>query len=257
MRKIRKILAIVLILIAILGAGLYLWTKADGQDYSKGKTVLWGRYPQKSERLEPIEWLVLDNDGRQALLISKFGLDCKPFNNVQKGKAWRDSDLRAWLNGDFLNKAFTARELKRIVESEIDTLGNPEFGTAGCGKTKDRIFCLSIDEANKYFGSDIEEESKALGKIKVNHSRACLPTALAVRRGAKTVSANKELRDALGIISDQHEWWFDNCVFWLRSPGHDANYPARVDDIGTVCSRGLSQYGESYAVRPALWVKLP
>ncbi|MCR5660818.1 MAG: DUF6273 domain-containing protein [bacterium] len=256
MRKKRKILAIVLILIAIIGAGLYLWPKADGQDYSKGKTVLWGRYPQQSEKPEPIEWLVLDNDGKQALLISKFGLDCMPFNNVKSGKAWRDSDLRAWLNDDFLKKAFTVREVRRIAESEIDTPGNPEFGTEGCGKTIDRIFCLSIDEANKYFGADSEEESKALGKIKANRSRACLPTALAMSRGAKTVSANKELRDALGIISDQHEWWFDNCVFWLRSPGHDAYYAARVDDIGTVCSRGLSVYGDSYAVRPALRIKL-
>ena len=78
-----------------------------------GENVTFGRYEQdnnSSNGTEGIEWTVLDVQGEKALLLSKYGLNCKTYYKSQSPVTWETSDLRAWLNGEFYNKAFTAAE---------------------------------------------------------------------------------------------------------------------------------------------------
>lgn len=111
---------------------------------SIGDHVLFGGYEQWSAHEGPewIEWRVLDIDGDRALLISMYALDALPFNTLQfddegapikPENEWETSDLRAWLNDDFANSAFTSEEKARI---------------------DGEVFCLSAGEAEQYFSSE-------------------------------------------------------------------------------------------------------
>ncbi len=200
-------------------------------DCREGSYVTFGSYPQNNgDTPEPIEWLVLENDGESALLLSKYGLDCQPFN-AEPDVTWETCTLRKWLNESFLNEAFSAEEQGMIKTSVVTADANPEFDTPPGNDTNDKVFCLSIPEAQKYFSSD--------------ESRKCQPTAYAVSR--------KAYRD-----SDT-----GCCGFWLRSPGFcelhgisAADCAAGVNRYGTVDSTGAHVFLDSWAVRPALRIIL-
>lgn len=146
--------------------------------------VSFGNYPQEhGDTPEPIEWIVLEKDKNTALLLTKHGLDCKRFHHVKAKIRWDKCDLRKWLNGEFLHKAFSDKELAQIAETAIQTDDNPN-GTKGCCETIDKVFCLSIEEVWKYFASSDE--------------RKCSPTSYAVSHNARKCENGC-------------------CWFWLRS----------------------------------------
>ena len=193
-------------------------------DYEAGDTIKFGNYPQNSGSTpEPIDWLVLENDGHTALLVSKYALDCKQFNNKDTLVNWRDCSLRRWLNDDFFRRAFSAEERRRIVKGVVYTGDNPEHGMPGCGETRDYVFCLSINEAN-----DLLSSAGAMG---------CRPTLYAKSRNAYAGENG-------------------NCYYWLRSPGNQYNCAAGVHSYGTVGYDGDYVYHDYVAVRPALRIKL-
>ncbi len=186
----------------------------------KGAFVEFGRYPQDNgDTPEPIKWLVLENNGKTALLIAQKGIDAKPFHHEKKSITWKDCYLRKWLNNDFKQKAFTLEERKKIAESTITTPPNPN-GMRGCGETKDKIFCLSIDEAKKYFATDSD--------------RATRPTTYAINRGA----------------TEERGYWI-----WLRSPGREPDRSAYMVDVGSIGLLG-TQVETTRVVRPALRLNL-
>ena len=58
-------------------------TEEKAKTVTVGDIISYGSYEQdadESNGKEPIEWLVLDVDGDKALMISKYGLDAKPYN---------------------------------------------------------------------------------------------------------------------------------------------------------------------------------
>ncbi|MDR2201674.1 MAG: DUF6273 domain-containing protein [Clostridiales bacterium] len=113
---------------------------------------IFGRYPQKKKNEKtPVKWRVLDADGGEALLISEAVLDSRAYNGGESN-VWAESDIRAWLNGGFYDAAFDADEQKMIVETE-------NANNKG-GDTRDRVFLLSADEANRYFKSDRDRTAK-------------------------------------------------------------------------------------------------
>ena len=192
---------------------------ASASSCEMGQFVTFGRYPQNNgDTPDPIEWLVLDKDDDTALLISRFGMDCKPFHPKPVAVSWRDCDLRKWLNDDFLRCAFSADEQNRIAESTInmgDSLSDNDRG-----EIRDKLFCLSIEEAENFFETDI--------------ARKCQPTVYAVSHNAKP----------------------NNCWYWLRSPGGNATGSAFVGGGGSVLSIGVVVSRNDIAVRPALRIKL-
>ena len=182
----------------------------------KGDIIKFGKYPQdRNGSKSPIEWLVLDVKGNEALLISRYGLDCKQYHHAYD-ITWEDCDLRKWLNSDFLKSAFSNEESERILVSKLKNDYNPtKWWMLDEGNdTEDRIFCLSIAEALQYFSSDKE--------------RQCRPTAYARKHGA--------------YVSN------DCCYWWLHRQ-HDA---ATVDVDGALSHYGNGVDRGDIAVRPAL-----
>lgn len=189
-------------------------------------TFIFGNYEQDnnaSNGKEPIQWRVLKREGAKALLIAEMNLDCQPYNKEQTYVTWEVSTLRAWLNGTFLNEAFKAEEQKAILTTALQNEDNPEYKTDGGNPTQDRVFLLSIAEAETLFRDDA--------------SRVGKNTAYADAQGAYTIDSGAG-------------WW------WLRSPGSDAVCAGYVRTSGSVPRYGDNVSGGSGAVRPALWLNL-
>ena len=182
-----------------------------------------GKYPQKTCAPKTIEWRVLEVKGNEALLISRYGLICKPYHRFNMDISWEDCDLRKWLNEDFLNEAFTPEERQRIRLSDVANDEKPEFyATSGGNNTQDRIFCLSNAEARRYF--------------KNNRERTCRATALAREKGLRTL--------------------YSGCFWWLRSPGFCQNEASSVYADGSMFPSGFVVRDTRVTVRPAMWVNM-
>ena len=101
-------------------------------------------------------WRVLDVDSEAdtALLIAD-NTDFEGPYHVKWGEVtWKTCSLREWLNGEYYKNEFSEEEKKAIIETNLENPNNPEYGTPGGNNTKDRVFLLSIDEANRFFEND-------------------------------------------------------------------------------------------------------
>ena len=186
-----------------------------------GDIVAFGRYEQDGDVAngpEPIEWIVLDVSDGNALLVSKYALDVKSYHNTIQYVTWQECSLRAWLNKDFCDAAFTGTEQADIVKTTLDNPANSHFKTVGGSPTEDRVFLLSLEEAERYFHSEAD--------------RAASRTAYAAALG-----------DSKG------RWW-------LRSPGSFRSYGACVREDGVILYGGEIGPSAGIAVRPALWLKM-
>lgn len=191
-----------------------------------GQTIRFGSYEQDnntSNGKEKIEWIVLAKEGNKILITSKYGLDAKPYNTEYKAVTWETCSLRKWLNDSFLNNAFSEEERSRISVTRITAEKNPEYDTDPGRDTEDKVFLLSIQEAEKYFSSD--------------QQMVTYPTAYAIAQGAY------ECDDSF-------------CGWWLRSPGYDSNIAADAYHGGGVNRRGYDVDDDDDAIRPALWIEL-
>ena len=217
-----------------------------------GGYVTFGNYEQDNyiaNGKEPIEWQVLDYDpeNNRALLISRYGLDVQPYNKEDVDVTWENCTLRAWLNGEFMNNAFSRTEQGAILTTMVDNSkkqGYGEWRTNGGNDTQDKIFLLSCAEAHLYFAVEyFTYYEKSRGNYDyTNVTSRIRPTAYAIMNGADT---NNNFKTNDGTAAG---WW------WLRSPGSSQHFAARVYTNGSLSS-GYVDRTES-CVRPALWINL-
>lgn len=141
--------------------------------------VWFGSYPQDdvTGRLyEGIKWRVLSVSGDDMLLISDKALDCMPFTQVlytrvvddgyeyedgeeytfdydyvgYENVTWSNCTLRTWLNGEFMNSAFSSTEKNAIksttVTTRLDKTADGYSNTNTSYTTNDKVYLLSISE---------------------------------------------------------------------------------------------------------------
>lgn len=116
-----------------------------------GGYVTFGSYEQDNNidnGKEPIKWRVLEYDAvnNRALLLSHNGLDSQPYNAARGDITWEKCTLRKWLNGTFLNGAFTQREQASIALTSVDNSngqGYIRWSTSGGKNSQDKVFLLS------------------------------------------------------------------------------------------------------------------
>lgn len=144
-----------LFLALLLTLGLCAAEAPAEESWQVGSFVSFGRYAQNADGEEtPLEWLVLENDGRAALLISRYVLEYRSFHDQFQSVTWEKSSLRRWLNGDFLNQAFTADEQARIFLVDVIAEKNPQYSTNPGANTKDKVFLPSISDMKDFFHGD-------------------------------------------------------------------------------------------------------
>ena len=198
---------------------------------SVGNTIEFGCYEQDNNPEngpEPVEWAVLDVHNNSALIISKYGLDMKQYNeepySVPWGRViWEKSSIRQWLNNEFYYSCFSEQEIKKILKTEVINGFTKYSHIDGGNNTEDYVFLLSIDEAEQYFSNDKQ--------------RVCYVTPYGTAKGAWTEY-------------DGACWW------WLRSPGEPVEYAAHIFTDGDIHIYGNRLSGIGGAVRPALWITL-
>lgn len=175
----------------------------------------------------PIPWQVLEIKGKHALLISKFALDCMPYNFRYEATDWNKCSLRRWLNHDFLTYAFSDEERRMMLPVEVDSRDVLHFSD---NNSADRIFLMSKREAAKYFKTDDERKARVTHRASLN---------------------------GLFTFFDEFGHW------WLRSAGAGEvgaafvkAYGPIVDCGGTIISNGYLKDFEYYGVRPCMYIKI-
>lgn len=195
-----------------------------------GDTVCFGAYEQDNDTSngkEDIEWLVLAKENNNVLIISDKALDCQPYNASDEDATWETCSLRKWINDTFLNTAFSTEEQTIIQSTNVSAGKNPECITNPGNATTDKVFLLSIDEANKYFSS--------------NEARKCIPTSYAEEDEHWTMDDDYTKDDKFCI------WW------WTRSPGYYQSAAVFIYNDGGIVYNGFPVYADIF-VRPAMWI---
>lgn len=75
---------------------------AQAEETEAGSAVMRGSYEQDNQpdnSAEPIEWMVLAQSEGKALQVSRYALDCQPYNAGKADVSWSESSLWEWLNG--------------------------------------------------------------------------------------------------------------------------------------------------------------
>ena len=196
-------------------------------DAQPGSRIFFGACEQENDfsaGSKPIEWRVLEKRDDRILVISEYGLEAEPYHNKRTSVTWETCSLRAWLNSEFLNTAFTAEERMLIPTVQVVNEKNPKYGTSGGNDTQDQVFLLSISEAKAFFPT--------------KEDRLCTPTAYTLSKGCYANAASGRC------------WW------WLQSPGEDQGHVSRMDIDGRLLYDGYAASRTTGAVRPALWIDL-
>ena len=172
---------------------------------------------------EPIKWRVLKQDEKTLLLITDRIIDTVPYNvNEKTDTTWEKSSLRKWLNNEFFNSAFSYEEKMDIIECDVQAESNPLYSTNPGNSTNDKVFILSINQAEQLFeGENIR----------------------------KTSGTNSAVEKGLFEDSEHNSWW------WLRYPGEHGRSTAVVHSNGVVLNHGIPVFYSSGGVRPAIWIK--
>lgn len=234
MRKTGKRIAALLLaaLLPVLSAAAAEEAGARTVFRSAGQIVTLGHYEQDGNTgngPEPIEWIILDMKEGRCLLLSRYALDVMPYHTESAGVTWERCSLRSWLNGEFLDSAFTGDERSAILLTDVDNgadQGFSAYSTSGGNPTEDKVFLLSWEEADLYMPG--------------NTAKLCPATTWAVLRGAWT---------SRSYTADGSP----ACAWWLRSPGFEQHEAIRAGNIAYRTDDVSAAYN---CVRPALWLNL-
>lgn len=184
---------------------------------------------------EPIKWRVLSVDGDDALLLADVNLDVQQYNNTMREVTWETCTMRTWLNGAFLNKAFTVSEQEAIKVTDVVNRNEKPYGIAEGNDTQDKVYLLSLSEVtNPQYGFAPAEYA--------TNTRNAENTAY--------VTAGGEIKGGsiVGYTVSASEWW-------LRSSGY-GTYTPFVDSNGAADRVGYFVNSTVVAVRPALHLDL-
>lgn len=195
--------------------------------------VYFGNYYQNSNTFKvPIKWRVLSVEGDDAFLLADKNLDVQSYNEEYKEVTWETCTLRKWLNGTFLDTAFTTEEQAAIKDTTVVNDDNPAYGTEGGPDTIDKVYLLSIAEAsNPAYGF------YHLFQLEASDTRVVKNTLLVADK-VKTDTG-----------SEATNWW-------LRSPGTNIGHcAADVHHQGDGCEFGEAVYFK-LRVRPVLHLNL-
>lgn len=196
---------------------------------------------------EPIEWRVLETTSSEVFVMSNLIIDAQHYyinidNRTMNGQTvypnnYKESDIRAWLNGTFYNWAFDSQEKLNIKTTLVDNSAATTAADSNqyiCENTNDKVFLLSYkDVINEEYGFDPDAKNQ-------DKARLLDITDYALSQGSGTAP----------------EYGYnDNNMWWLRSP--DTNYfsPEAVNFDGTV-NMLLLPYIVSNGVVPAIKIAL-
>lgn len=232
-RKLRTMFLLIPAMVLVFGGIIIAYagsieSRRDFRSYAleavRGDTFTFGTYEQDGEMengAEEIVWVVLSNRDGVLHAVSKYGLYCALYHDEESSVTWEESSLRAWLNSDFYDQAFTPEEKALIQTTELKNWNNPYYDTKGGNSTKDKVSLLSIKEA--------ESLSMDIG--------ICFPTTYGREQG---------------ILTDAQT---GHCEWWLRDPGINELTASTGGMDGEAHTTGNRVICPGIALRPCIYIK--
>ncbi len=224
--------------------------------YTTGK-IYWFKY-------DFIKWkMISKTDDNKVLLLCDMVIDAQSYQSSYKfvngqsyavdkdGNIIRDaagnrvyannyaySTIRAWLNNEFLNTAFSDLQKSLIQLTEVDNSAkttDSEDNQYVCNNTNDFVFLQSFEDmTNTELGYN--ENPMASDSAKKKN-----PTAYAICQGASTQRDYK---------AGESVYW------WLRSPDGEFDFAASIVGKDGYLSYDESVYATYHGVCPSLWITL-
>lgn len=241
-----------LLLVCCLLIPAFSAAASDNMDMVKpGDLLTFSHYEQDNDLSngpEPISWRVLSLEGKKALVISEKCLDIKPYSAQNRSVTWETSTLRVWLNSAFLWTTFTSEEQKSILTTSVKNEVDPYWERGNDRDTSDKVFLLSVSEAESLFLSDDDRMARI--------------TPYALAQGEyeydawkdEDMSSSEQMPYALALGASEYD--FCN-PWWLRSIGESSlSYwqAAVVERSGNITDLGVDVGAGEFAIRPALWI---
>ena len=216
------------------------YTFSTGADVNSGTVYYF--------KVEPIKWRILSESDDVALILCDGIIANRIYDDDSNNYA--ESEIRAWLNGQFYETAFSELQRELILTTTVDNSarstnpnGNATEWNGGanpyaCANTQDKVFLLSMQEVtNAAYGFNASY-------------------------GSNDTARRKQLSDysrATGAWMSTSADYYGNGCWWLRSP-----YYGRSDSADVDCSGGTRPYtGSAWGVRntlegvvPALQIRL-
>lgn len=193
-----------------------------------GSIKKFGSYEQDKKETngtEDLEWVVLAQEDNRILMVSRSGIEAAKYNYEKSNTDWENSTIRQWLNGTFLDEAFTEEEQAYIVAATIIQHKNRDNPTCDQGKeTTDKVFLMSAWEYEAYMCNN--------GNVAETY---------------RCGTPSKVIRSKVELSNDLYSWW------WLRTSARDGEHACAVTAYGSVnyTSHEVNAIG---MVRPAMWV---
>ncbi len=225
---------------------------------SSESVITLGSYEQDNDTSTPgsaedIEWIVIAEEGNRALLLSRYIIDCIPFDSENMSASWEDSYMRQWLNETFYESAFDDTEKSAIIATELDT---QIPGYSNTVSTTDNVFLLSEADLGNYFEFDYWDETYHLGECapalvtsatEYALANGCFNSELNSRSAAATVASHPELD---GQMSEM--WWVreTGCIVGLTGDTIGNIHWQPGDALIPISRRANVAMG----VRPAIWI---
>ena len=214
------------------------YTFSDGSDVTNGETYYF--------KVEPIRWRILSESDGSAFILADGIIANHYYHHTTSSTTidgekvyannYKHSDIRAWLNGEFLDTAFVEVAQSLIETTEVDNSvystgysGNPY----ACENTFDKVFLLSYREA---VNSDYGFSSDTARMTVSDYARST------------------------GAYMDISNDYFGCGNWWLRSPYYYDSSNARLvyfyGDAYVDADSNLNVDYDDYGVVPAMNIKL-
>ena len=172
------------------------------------------------------------------MLMSKYGLDVQPFNTEGVDIRWENCSLRAWLNDDFYNTAFTDEEKEKINTKTVKNGENPFYSdSTASADTLDKVFLLSIEGATNKAYNFSEDRGD------YDDLRKCAPTEYATAKGAYI----SDIQTKDGLFTS---------LWWLRTVGQYENETVYVIGSGYIRKDGWNVNRNDFVIRPVIAISL-
>ena len=151
------VLAVVLILVIVKP-----FAKSPVADVQVGDIIHLGEVSfeayHSGQFKDDIAWRVLAIENGRVLVIAEDIIDLRPYNEKWEDTTWEQSTLRQWLNTDFYNGLPKVMQ-QYALSTLLVNADNPYWDTPGGNDTTDKVFLLSMDEAERYFRSDADRQT--------------------------------------------------------------------------------------------------
>jgi hypothetical protein len=245
-------------------------TNAELKAAVPGTYITFGAYEQdnnKKNGQEPIEWLVIENNGKQLLVLSRYCLDGQPYSTSYDTYTynaypvtWETCSLRAWLNSTFYTTAFNQAEQMRIATTLLNNSETPTCpeGSSGlitvaatpCNDTYDKVFLLSYADIIKYFSSNVNQAGLSCDLAVA----LTIATPYAVANGAHNLT-NKDVNTAKAMGGDYETIAANvgNCSYWSLRTVATQTIDFNVNFNGAI---GFRPVAYDTSDRMAMWINL-